>query len=345
MRGKGSMKQTKKRTSVTNAPREKERTLVSFDWAMKYILRDKANFDVLEGFLSTLLEQDIRILALLESESNQKQENIKYNRVDLAVTDEFGEVMLIEIQHDLDIHYLRRLLYGTAKLITDHLKAGKPYAQVRKVISISILYFQVEEKPEDYLYHGYTEFYGWHTKRPMRKQLIEKKQREKAPQRLWMENDAPAIFPEYYLIDVSSFQNTIQSAIDEWVYFFKNSEIRQEFQAKNIQAAREKLDFLKMSESDQQDYERFMFDRAKDESTVQSAWLQGITAGKAEGKAEGTEETLRQVLPLMAQLRFGNDLPADLPAQLQACTLVTLQRLQATIQSSATLEEWLALLR
>ena len=193
-----------------------ERTLVSFDWAMKYILRDKANFDVLEGFLSTLLLREIRILALLESESNQKQENIKQNRVDLAVADEYDEVMLIEIQHDLDIHYLKRLLFGTAKLITDHLKAGKPYAQVRKVISISILYFQVEEKPADYLYYGYTEFYGWHTKQPMKKQSLEQKQCAQNPARRWMENDAQAIFPEYYLIDVSSFQNIIQSEIDEW---------------------------------------------------------------------------------------------------------------------------------
>ena len=265
---------------------------------MKSILRDKANFDVLEGFLSTLLETEVRILALLESESNQKQENIKQNRVDLAVTDEHGEIMLIEIQHDLDLHYLKRLLFGTAKLITDHLKAGKPYAQVRKVVSISILYFQVEEKPEDYLYHGYTEFYGWHTQRPMKKQLPEKKQREQQTERLWMENDARSLFPEYYLIDVSSFQNTIQSAIDEWVYFFKNSEIRQEFQAKNIQAAREKLDFLKMSESDQQAYERYMFDRAKEESTFQSVFSDGEAKGKIEEKRDNARKMKAKGLEL-----------------------------------------------
>ena len=40
------MKQAKKRSPVPKALPEKERTLVSFDWAMKYILRDKANFDV-----------------------------------------------------------------------------------------------------------------------------------------------------------------------------------------------------------------------------------------------------------------------------------------------------------
>ena len=48
-----------------------ERTLVSFDWAMKNIPREKANFDVLEGFLSTLLNEEIRVLSLLESEANR----------------------------------------------------------------------------------------------------------------------------------------------------------------------------------------------------------------------------------------------------------------------------------
>ncbi len=32
----------------------KTKKLVRFDWAMKYILRNKANFDVLEAFLTSL---------------------------------------------------------------------------------------------------------------------------------------------------------------------------------------------------------------------------------------------------------------------------------------------------
>ena len=62
-----------------------ERQLVSFDWAMKKLLRSKANFVVLEGFLSELLFDDIKILEVLESESNQEDEEDKYNRVDVKV--------------------------------------------------------------------------------------------------------------------------------------------------------------------------------------------------------------------------------------------------------------------
>ena len=46
---------------------------IRFDWAMKRLLRNKANFAVLEGFLTTLLNEKIVIQTLLESESNQDE--------------------------------------------------------------------------------------------------------------------------------------------------------------------------------------------------------------------------------------------------------------------------------
>jgi len=120
------------------------RTLVSFDWAAQKILRDKANFDILEGFLSTLLKQEIKVVSLLESESNRDDEIDKFNRVDLVVENQNKELIVVEIQNSRDVHYLKSRkagLYGSAKLIVDHLKLGDDYDKVKKVISISILYF------------------------------------------------------------------------------------------------------------------------------------------------------------------------------------------------------------
>jgi len=34
--------------------------LISFDWAIRTVLRDKANCDIVEGFLSALLRQEIK---------------------------------------------------------------------------------------------------------------------------------------------------------------------------------------------------------------------------------------------------------------------------------------------
>src|SRR5215212_6634844 len=143
----------------------KERTLVSFDWAMKHLLRDKANFDVLEGFLSALLNEEIRVVALLESEANQDDAADKFNRVDLLVQDAQGVAFIIEVQYSYASHYLKRLLFGAAKLITDHMQVGDEYGEVKKVISISLLYFQLGTADEgnDYVYHGATEFQGLHS--------------------------------------------------------------------------------------------------------------------------------------------------------------------------------------
>ena len=49
----------------------KKRKLITFDWAIKRLLRSKANFGILEGFLSELLKEDITILDVLDSESNK----------------------------------------------------------------------------------------------------------------------------------------------------------------------------------------------------------------------------------------------------------------------------------
>jgi hypothetical protein len=52
-----------------------KRKLIAFDWAIKRLLRSKANFGILEGFLSELLKEDIIILDVLESEGNKEIRN------------------------------------------------------------------------------------------------------------------------------------------------------------------------------------------------------------------------------------------------------------------------------
>ena len=49
------------------------RKLISFDWAMKRLLRSKTNFEILEGFLSELTREDILyndILYIIDSEKD-----------------------------------------------------------------------------------------------------------------------------------------------------------------------------------------------------------------------------------------------------------------------------------
>ena len=259
--------------------------LVRFDWAMKYILRNKANFDVLEAFLSNLLKEDIKVLDILESESNQEAENRKFNRVDLKCKDSQGRQIIIEIQNQREVDYLQRLLWGTSKAVVEGFKLGTKYGEVVKVISISVLYHttRVDEKENtDFIYFGTTELVGLHTKKPLilHEAVIQGK---KAP--VVTSKD---VFPEYYMIYAEKFQDVINEDIDEWVYFFKHGEIRDDFKSPGILLAAKKLDYLMMSEEEKKAYDGYLAYLGQELGILDTA--------KAEGREEGIIEVAKNLV-------------------------------------------------
>src|SRR5947209_7283722 len=135
------------------------KNLVKFDWAIKRLLRNKANFGILEGFLSELLNEDIRIENILESEGNKQTASNKTNQVDMLVSNTKGELIIIEVQSNWTFDYLYRILFGTSKLIVDTMDEGMSYDKIKKVISINIVYFDLGHG-EDYIYKGATNFTG-----------------------------------------------------------------------------------------------------------------------------------------------------------------------------------------
>ena len=141
---------------------EQQDRYIRFDWAIKRLLRQKANFGVLEGLLTVLLGEEVKIIELLESESNQQTIDDKFNRVDIKAKNSKGEIIIVEIQNTRELYYLERILYGVAKAITEHISLGERYYEVKKIYSVSILYFDIG-KGEDYMYHGQNNFTGVHT--------------------------------------------------------------------------------------------------------------------------------------------------------------------------------------
>ncbi|WLE97878.1 MAG: Rpn family recombination-promoting nuclease/putative transposase [Candidatus Electrothrix communis] len=261
------------------------RKLISFDWAMKKLLRSKANFDILEGFLSELLKDDIHILEILESEGNKEDQRDKFNRVDLKVRNRKDEFLIIEVQYDRELDYLQRILFGTSKVITEHLQEGDPYSAVVKVISVNILYFDLGQGT-DYVYHGSTSFQGIHNQDILR--LSENQQA------LYHKEDVSRIFPEYYLIKVNSFNDVAKDTLDEWIYFLKNEEIKEEFQARGLRKAKHELDIMKLPDNERRAYERHRENLHYQASMFESSYTAAILEGKREGIIEGKREGIKK---------------------------------------------------
>lgn len=270
--------------------------LIRFDWAMKRMLRHKANFDILEGFLSELLGDDVKIRQILDGEGNKETEDDKFNRVDVLVEFTSGELVIVEVQNSKEYDYFHRMLYGTSKVITEHIKGGQAYAEVKKVISITIAYFDLGQGM-DYVYHGTTIFKGIHKQDIL---TLADKQIE-----LYKKHKVHEIYPEYWIIKVGKFDNRVKDKLDEWIYFFKNAEIKTGFSAKGLKAAIERLDEMKLSEKDAKEYKRYLKelrDIASEQHTkmadAQDLFNKGIHKGRAEKEIEFILEMHREGLPI-----------------------------------------------
>jgi predicted transposase/invertase (TIGR01784 family) len=223
--------------------------LIRFDWAIKRLLRNKANFVVLEGFLSELLFDNIKIEKILESESNQESDEDKFNRVDILTQNSKNELIIIEIQSTYEIDYFHRMVYGVSKSMSENLKLGQKYSEVRKIISINIVYFDLGQG-QDYIYYGKTDFRGIH-----QNDLLGLSDKQK---KTFTKENVSEIFPEYYILKVNQFNDIAKDTLDEWVYFLKNSEVKDEFKAKGLKEAGEVLDIMRLPKADQYGYNRYL---------------------------------------------------------------------------------------
>ena len=255
--------------------------LVRFDWAIKHLLRDKANFVVLEGFLSVLLNETVKIKQILSSQSNQETEDDKYNDVDILVENTKGELIIIEVQNTKEYDYFHRILYGTSKAIAEYIKEGKAYAEVKKVISITIAYFDLGQG-EDYVYHGTNTFKGIHKKDIL---TLSDKQKE-----LYDKQHVYQIYPEYWIIKAGIFnEEEVHDELDEWIYFFKTGEVKDEFTAPGLTEAKEKLDKLKLTPEARKEYEAFL-ERLRKIASLQQTEMEDVKDLIKEAKLEEKTE-------------------------------------------------------
>ena len=221
------------------------RNMISFDWALKRLLRNKANFEVLEGFLSELLGRRIIVKHIGESESNQIDKDNKYNRVDVLVEADGRELVIIELQFDDQHDYFQRMVYGVSKSIADNMQKGDPYSKVRKIYSINIVHFELGEG-DDYIYHGFTNFTGLRKHGELK---LSEAQRE-----LYLKTYPGELCPEFYILKVKNFDDVATDTLDEWIYYLKNNKIKDEFTAQGLDKAREILAFDNLSDQEKKEY-------------------------------------------------------------------------------------------
>ena len=250
---------------------------IRFDWAVKRMLRDKANFAVLEGLITVLTGEKVTIAEILESEGNQESAVDKFNRVDIKAKNEHGDIIIVEVQLTRQLDYLRRMLYGVSKAITEHIEIGNKYDKVKKVYSINILYFDLGQG-SDYLYHGKTVFTGVHTGDQLKVNT-----READEIKMTVPED---VFPEYYIIRVNEFNDVARTPIEEWLDYLKNNRIKDDTSTPGLKEARQRLLYMTMTDAERKAYDAHMDDIMVQNDVLDTAKMEGRAEGRAEERME-----------------------------------------------------------
>lgn len=259
----------------------KESKYIRFDWAMKRLLRQKANFGILEGLLTTLLGMQIKIKRMLESESNQEEEYDKYNRVDMLAENEKGELFLIEVQNNTEYAYFQRMLFGTSKLVTEYIRKGEGYENVRKVYSVNIVYFDLG-KGTDIVYHGKTEFRGIHNGEVLELSPFQKQK--------FSADVVSDLYPEYYILKVDDFNRVAKNSIEEWAYYLNTGDVPTGAKAPGMEEVKEQLTIDRMNKTERTAYFRHLDNIVILRNNIDTEREEGRMEGRIEGREEGREE-------------------------------------------------------
>jgi predicted transposase/invertase (TIGR01784 family) len=238
------------------------KNLIRFDWALKHLLRTKSNYKVLEGFLSELLHEDISIVNISERDGNQDNFSDKFNRVDILAKIGKKQLVIIELQSSSEADDFIYILHGESRTMTNYMALGDEYLKAGKIYSVNIAYVDIGHG-EDYIYHVQTEFWGIHQNDKLK---LSPRQRE-----YFTTKTSGFIFPEYYIIRVDNFDNIVKCALDEWIYYLKNDEIRDEFKAKGLAKAREILRIDHLPENERKAYDRHVETMISEDSVITSA--------------------------------------------------------------------------
>ena len=261
--------------------------LISFDYAIKYLLKHKSDYDIIEGFISALLQikgyKPIKIKALLESESNKEDKKGKASVADLVVGDEGGTKYIIEIERNEKLTFFNKACFNTSRLVVDSISQSIDYSSIAKIFHVSILYFQIGDSNSS-LYHGKTILHDIDNENTKTAIHIEDQNGK--------QYDITDVMPEYFIISIPAFKDKIKRDIDEWVYMMKHEEIKPDFKAPSIKKAAERLTYLKMSKEERCEHDRFLIQQIDYREEMNAA----IIRSKIEGKIEGKIEIARKML-------------------------------------------------
>lgn len=284
------------------------------DIAFKKIFGDQNHQEALLEFLNTVLDLPdlISSLEILNPYQAPRLTKLKETLLDVKARDQAGREFIVEMQVEKQSYFAQRTTYYTSKAYASQLKTGESYLNLKPVIFLGLLDFNIFEGEN-----------------PISCHLILNK-----------ENQAHEIKElSFNFIELPKFnkiENQLNSLVDQWLYFFKEAPnlklVPESVQTKGLKAAYEVAEQHNWSDKELEVYEYWSMKETGRLDAMQTAKAEaraegeaiGEVRGRAEGKVEGKAEGIHLVAKNMIQAGMSveqvvavTQLPQDIVAQIE----------------------------
>ncbi|WP_375319441.1 Rpn family recombination-promoting nuclease/putative transposase [Candidatus Tisiphia endosymbiont of Oplodontha viridula] len=299
-----------------------DKTLVSLDYAIKYLLKNKGDYEIVEGFISAILQDAgypaVKVTNLLDGESNKESEELKQSVADVIVEDQQGHKYIVEIDSYYAGYFLHKACFNTSRLIVDTIRASQDYTSIKKIFHINLIYFAYANMKSP-IYHGQTIFKEIEHESSRKLRSIDKYNKLV---------DVHNLFPEYFIISVPIFNDVIKNEMDEWLYLAKYSEVRDDFKSPYMRKVAERLNLLKMTTKERIAYNKYVNESLKQRDYLLSAEEKGREEGIEKGREEGFEKGEEKKAIAMAKKMLAKRKPIDEIIEFTELTLEEINKLR-----------------
>ncbi|MDR0290058.1 MAG: Rpn family recombination-promoting nuclease/putative transposase [Treponema sp.] len=248
-----------------------------YDFAFAQIFGSKENLGTTRAFLKTVLdipEDDYDQLTVEDPTLKRFFKQDKKGVVDLRLTTKSGRIIHIELQVKEEDHLRNRIMYYSARLISDQLKKGGEYGDLHQVVSILISNHILLDEEKSYA----NEY-----------ELRNKK------------GGSFTDLLKVFILELPKLPEQEDGALWPWLQFFKCKE-QEEFEmlARKHPELKEAVSYVKkMSLSDQ--WRQIMLDRQNwkmsqwgQQKAIQRNLEEARTKALTEGLAEGLEKGMKK---------------------------------------------------
>ena len=102
------------------------------------------------------------------------------------------------------------------------------------------------------------------------------------------------VFPEYYVIRVNEFNQLAVSPLEEWLQYLKDEYIKPDTTVPGLREARERLEYLRMSDEERRAYDHYLDTLVRDTDVMKTKILEAEIKGRKEGLEKGRAEGMEK---------------------------------------------------